>query len=103
MQSVSMTRLRSASEGAAPTRYETFCDHPRVEGVHDAVVFYDGTDLKVEAHVEVDGELTLVEAHDIETELVEALFAMDDGGDVHLHLDPAGIGEWKDAGELQGR
>jgi divalent metal cation (Fe/Co/Zn/Cd) transporter len=59
-------------------------------------VFYDGTDLEVEAHVEVDGELTLVEAHDIETELVTALGGLDDIGDVHLHLDPAGIGEWKD-------
>jgi cation diffusion facilitator family transporter len=71
--------------------------HPAVSGVHDLVVFYDGTDLEVEAHVEVDGELTLIEAHDIETELVMSLRRLEDVGDVHLHLDPAGIGEWKDA------
>ncbi|MDR9382590.1 MAG: cation transporter dimerization domain-containing protein [Natronomonas sp.] len=65
--------------------------------MHDLAVFYDGTDLEVEAHVEVDGELTLIEAHDIETELVMSLRSLDDVGDVHLHLDPAGIGEWKDA------
>jgi divalent metal cation (Fe/Co/Zn/Cd) transporter len=41
--------------------------------------------------------LTLVEAHDIETDLVDAVLAMEAVGDVHLHLDPAGIGEWKDA------
>ena len=89
--------------GAAPSDeqrrriVETLRSHAAVSGVHDLVVFYDGTDLEVEAHVEVDGELTLVEAHDIETELVMALHELDDIGDVHLHLDPAGIGEWKDA------
>jgi cation diffusion facilitator family transporter len=91
--------------GAAPSDEqcreiaETLRDHPAVSGVHDLIVFYDGTELEVEAHVEVDGELTLVEAHDIETELVTALRKLDDVGDVHLHLDPAGIGEWKEAGD----
>lgn len=89
--------------GAAPSDaerarvIEALRSHPEVRGVHDVAVFYDGTRLEVEAHVEVDGELTLVEAHDIETELIQSLEAMDDVGDVHLHLDPEGIGEWKDA------
>lgn len=89
--------------GAAPSEAENteilrrLRSHPAVEGIHDLAVFYDGTDLEVEAHVEVDGELTLVEAHDIETALAESLREMDTVGDVHLHLDPAGIGEWKDA------
>jgi cation diffusion facilitator family transporter len=91
--------------GAAPSEaqrrriVEELRAHPDVEGVHDVAVFYDGTDLEVEAHVEVDGALTLVAAHDIETDLVGALAAMEAVGDVHLHLDPADIGEWKDAGE----
>ena len=95
--------------GAAPSEAErqriiaALRDHRRVEGVHDVAVFYDGTRLEVEAHVEVDGELTLVQAHDIETELIERLQAMDDVGDVHLHLDPAGIGEWKEARERRER
>jgi cation diffusion facilitator family transporter len=79
---------------------ETIRSHPDVSGVHDLIIFYDGTDLEVEAHVEVDGELTLIEAHDIETDLVMALRELDEIGDVHLHLDPAGIGEWKDASDL---
>jgi cation diffusion facilitator family transporter len=73
--------------------------HPAVEGLHDLTVFYDGPLLEVEAHVEVDGELTLREAHDIETELVDRLRAVDSVGDAHVHLDPSGIGEWKDATE----
>jgi cation diffusion facilitator family transporter len=91
--------------GAAPSEtdrqrvLEALRAHPEVEGVHDVAVFYDGTRLEVEGHVEVDGDLTLVEAHRIETELVGALGELEGIGDVHLHLDPAGIGEWKDAEE----
>ena len=74
-------------------------ENPAVEGVHDLTVYYDGTDLEVEVHVEVDGELTLREAHDIETELVTGLRNLEDVGDVHVHLDPSGVGEWKDAAD----
>ncbi|MFD1571572.1 cation diffusion facilitator family transporter [Halorubrum laminariae] len=74
-------------------------DHPAVEGVHDLTVYYDGTDLEVEVHVEVDGTMTLHDAHDVETELITGLRAVDDIGDVHVHLDPSGLGEWKDAEE----
>ncbi|MFW6316955.1 MAG: cation diffusion facilitator family transporter [Halorubrum sp.] len=72
-------------------------EHPAVEGVHDLTVYYDGTDLEVEVHVEVDGEMTLREAHAVETALVTGLRDLDDVGDVHVHLDPSGLGEWKEA------
>jgi cation diffusion facilitator family transporter len=88
--------------GAAPTvdkREEIEAiigTHAAVEGYHDLTVFYDGTVLEVEAHVEVDGTLTIREAHGIESDLVDRLTALGDVGDAHIHLDPAGIGEWKD-------
>ena len=78
---------------------QTLMTHPDVEGVHDLVVYYDGTVLEVEAHVEVDGDLSLREAHDIETELMQATRTLEAVGDAHVHLDPSGIGEWKDADE----
>ncbi|SEW23690.1 cation diffusion facilitator family transporter [Natrinema salifodinae] len=73
--------------------------HPAVEGVHDLAVFYDGTVLEVEVHVEVDGDMPFREAHDIESELVERLRRLDDVGDAHVHLDPSGIGEWKESAD----
>ena len=91
--------------GAAPTadkREEIeaiIATHAAVEGYHDLTVFYDGTVLEVEAHIEVDGELTIAEAHDIETDLVTQLTEMGEVGDAHIHLDPAGLGEWKDDSE----
>ena len=78
---------------------ETLRSHSAVEGLHDLTVFYDGTDIEVEVHVEVDGSMTLRQAHDIETELVDQLRALDGVGDVHVHLDPSGVGEWKDAAD----
>ncbi|MFC7186575.1 cation diffusion facilitator family transporter [Halorubrum yunnanense] len=81
---------------------EALREHPAVEGVHDLTVFYDGTDLEVEVHVEVDGEMTLREAHNLETRLVTRLRELENVGDVHVHLDPSGLGEWKDAEDAAG-
>jgi len=78
---------------------QTLLSHPDVEGIHDLVVFYDGTVLEVEVHAEVDGELSLRDAHEVETELVDMLRAEEGVGDAHVHLDPSGVGEWKEASE----
>ncbi len=91
--------------GAAPPEgdreriVEALRGHAAVEGVHDLTVFYDGTDIEVEVHVEVDGGMRLREAHGVETELVTRLRTLEDVGDVHVHLDPSGLGEWKEADE----
>lgn len=74
----------------------TLYDHPEVVGVHDLTVFYDGTVLEVEVHVEVDGEMPFRRAHDVESALVSRLRSVESVGDAHVHLDPSGIGEWKD-------
>ncbi|SEH16937.1 cation diffusion facilitator family transporter [Natronorubrum sediminis] len=75
---------------------ETLREHPNVQGVHDLTVFYDGPVLEVEVHVEVDGDMPFRQAHDIESDLIDRLRALEDVGDAHVHLDPSGIGEWKD-------
>ncbi|RQG91631.1 cation transporter [Natrarchaeobius halalkaliphilus] len=85
---------------ADPDQYDeitrTLRSHPDVEGVHDLTVFYDGTVLEVEVHVEVDGDIPFRHAHDVESDLVSRLREVDEVGDAHVHLDPSGIGEWKD-------
>ena len=90
---------KAASEARYREIRRMLLANPQVHGVHDLVVFYDGPVLEVEAHIEVDGDLTLREAHALESELVFAVRGVDDVGDVHLHLDPSGLGEWKDATE----
>lgn len=102
--SIARENLSYLSGKAAPEERrqeitETLRRHEDVRGVHDLVVYYDGPQLEVEAHVEVDGSLTIYEGHDLETELRTAVRNLEDVGDVHIHLDPEGIGEWKDASE----
>ena len=103
--SIGRENLAYLSGEAAPTETQdeindTLLGSDAVAGVHDLAVFYDGTLLEVEAHVEVDGTLTLREAHDLESELIERVRGRDDVGDVHIHLDPSGMGEWKDADDV---
>lgn len=87
---------RAAGEERQREIRETAVAHPEVLGVHDFVAFYDGTDVEVELHVEVDDHHTLAEAHDIESDVAGSIRELSYVGDVHVHLDPRGIGEWKD-------
>ncbi len=70
--------------------------HPDVRGVHDFTAHYIGPEIEVEMHIEIDYNYTLREAHDIETEIINRVKEISDVGDVHIHLDPSGIGEWKE-------
>ncbi len=74
-------------------------EHPGVHGIHDFVAYYSGHVIEVEFHAEVDRGLTVVEAHDIESELRERVRDIEPVSDVHIHLDPAGLGEWEDAND----
>jgi len=90
---------RAPSEAERRQVREAILSHPAVEGIHDLRVYYIGTDLEVEFHAEIDAEFTLREAHRIETELNERVLDVEGVGDAHVHLDPSGLGEWKDADE----
>lgn len=67
--------------------------HPGTHGVHDLRTRTDGIRNFFELHLEIDGSLTLHDAHDIadevETEIKQA-FAP---AEVLVHLDPAGLAE----------
>jgi cation diffusion facilitator family transporter len=69
--------------------------HPGVEGVHDVVAHYVGPEVDVSLHVEVDGDLTIEQAHAIETAVVESIIGIDEVDDAYVHLDPRGTGEWE--------
>jgi cation diffusion facilitator family transporter len=69
--------------------------HPDVEGVHDVIAHYVGPEVDVSLHIEVEGERTLNEAHDIETAVIQSIQAIDQVDDVFVHVDPKELGEWK--------
>jgi cation diffusion facilitator family transporter len=69
--------------------------HPEVRGAHDVVAHYVGPEVDVSLHIEVEGERTLLEAHDIETAVVESIRELPGIDDVFVHVDPREAGEWK--------
>ena len=74
--------------------------HPQVAGAHDVIAHYVGPEVDVSLHIEVEGELTLLEAHDIESEVVQSIRAMDSIDDVFVHVDPKELGEWKEDADV---
>jgi cation diffusion facilitator family transporter len=69
--------------------------HPEVAGAHDVVAHYVGPEVDVSLHVEVEGDHTLLEAHAIETAVIEAIQSLPEVDDVFVHVDPKELGEWK--------
>lgn len=75
---------------------ERALSHPDVHGVHDVVPHYVGPEVDVSLHLEIEGDRTLIEAHDIETAVVESIRDIPEIDDVFVHLDPKELGEWKE-------
>ncbi len=71
---------------------------PNVEGVHDVVAHYVGPEVDVSIHVEVEGDMTLLEAHDLETEVIRSIRSLPAVDDVFVHLDPRELDEWELSG-----
>jgi len=87
--------------GAAPPEnlrteiLERALEHPDVEGAHDVVAHYVGPEIDVSLHIEVEGDHTLLEAHDIESAVIASLREIPEIDDVFVHVDPKEAGEWK--------
>jgi len=76
-------------------------EHPQVRGAHDVIAHYVGPEIDVSLHIEVEGELTLYEAHDIETAVTQSVQELPEVDDVFVHVDPKELGEWKDDDEVE--
>lgn len=74
---------------------QTALSHPDVEGAHDVIAHYVGPEVDVSLHIEVEGDRTLREAHEIETEVIESIQVLSGIDDVFVHVDPKELGEWK--------
>ncbi|QLC33007.1 cation transporter [Halarchaeum sp. CBA1220] len=94
--------------GAAPPEdlrreiLERALSHDRVRGAHDVVAHYVGPEVDVSLHIEVEGDLTLFEAHNIESAVVADIRSMPEVDDVFVHVDPKELGEWKADREAAG-
>jgi ferrous-iron efflux pump FieF len=67
--------------------------HAQVAGVHDLRTRQSGATTLIQFHLEMDGGLSLLDAHRITDEVETAIQAAFPGADVVIHQDPAGIRE----------
>ena len=74
---------------------ERAIEHPEVHGAHDVVAHYVGPEVDVSLHIEVEGDRTLAEAHEIESEVMRSIRELPAVDDVFVHVDPRELGEWK--------
>ena len=65
--------------------------HPGVQDHHDLRTRTSGRQGFIQLHLELPGELPLVEAHRISDDVEKAILAEFPGFDVIIHEDPAGI------------
>ena len=70
-------------------------EHPDVRGAHDVIAHYVGPEIDVSLHIEVEGDHTLIEAHEIETAVMESIQELPQVDDAFVHVDPRELDEWK--------
>ncbi|MGH6942713.1 MAG: cation diffusion facilitator family transporter, partial [Geminicoccaceae bacterium] len=65
--------------------------HPEAQGVHDLRTRRAGSDVFIELHLELDGDLSLDHAHDITHQVEERIRRAFPGADITVHQEPAGV------------
>lgn len=71
--------------------------NPQVRAVHDMRTRASGPTTFVQMHLEVDGELTLAQAHTIADAVEAEILRVFPGAEIIIHEDPAGIAEVRPA------
>lgn len=71
--------------------------NPQVRAVHDMRTRASGPTTFVQMHLEVDGELTLAQAHTIADAVEAEVLRVFPGAEIIIHEDPAGIAEVRPA------
>lgn len=67
--------------------------HPDVTSVHDLRTRTSGPDRFIQFHLEMDGALSLSQAHDISDSVEAAVLAAYPGAEIMVHQDPEGLDE----------
>jgi len=67
--------------------------HAEVRDVHDLRTRSSGVQQFIQLHLELDGDLTLIQAHDIADEVEILIADAFPGAEVIIHQDPAGLDE----------
>lgn len=78
-------------------------DHPKAHDVHDLRTRQAGSDVFIELHLELDGDLQLEQAHEITDEVEARIRAAFPEADILVHQEPAGLEDPRLDARIAGR
>ncbi|MBT4519144.1 MAG: cation diffusion facilitator family transporter [Halieaceae bacterium] len=90
-KSIDMLMDRELSDDEKEHIYRAIFRRDRVAGVHDLRTRRSGQNTFIQLHIELDGQLPLVIAHDVAEDIELELSDMFNGADVVIHQDPSGV------------
>jgi ferrous-iron efflux pump FieF len=68
-------------------------EYPEVKGVHDLKTRYASNKAFIQFHIEMDGQMLLVDAHTISEAICDRILLEFPEGEVTIHQDPEGVDE----------
>jgi ferrous-iron efflux pump FieF len=84
---------RELSDNQKKEIIATIKKHPMVRGLHELKTRSSGTKDFVQVHVEMDGDISLKQAHQVATEIEKSLLKIFPRLHVTIHQDPCGVEE----------
>ncbi len=72
---------------------EIILSNPKVKGFHDLKTRYSGRKPVIQFHLELDGNMSLHDAHNISEDLEQKILKVFRGADIIIHQDPHNIDE----------
>ena len=91
--SIDMLMDREMDEADKVKILEIIKSHSKVRGVHDMKTRKSGLNIFIQFHLELDGDITLSEAHHISDDVEENVIAAYPEAEVLIHADPEGYVE----------
>jgi len=65
--------------------------HPQAQGMHDLRTRYSGTMTFIQFHLEIEDDLTLLQAHNVSDEIEFELLKTYPGSEIIIHIDPKSV------------
>jgi cation diffusion facilitator family transporter len=78
---------------------KTALSHNQVYGVHEFEVHFTGDLIDISMHIEIDGDISVNEGHEIEVKIADMLRENSNYrvNEINIHLDPYDLDEWESA------
>jgi ferrous-iron efflux pump FieF len=91
--SISLDQLmdRELSDNIRADIKQTVLAHPQTQGMHDLRTRHSGTMTFIQFHLEIEDDLTLVQAHNVSDEIELELLKTFPGSEIIIHIDPKSV------------